>query len=383
MRAKEFIFEAAEPKAVGRKYQHIEDLVFTNGSKGGLHAVERMRSMVTQAGTVETKVDGSPVMYWGRDEAGKFYLFPKNAWQYVGGGTTQTKSGASTIMDSPKAIENFVMGTGKVEPGEEHKRQQFANELANLWNYFEAATPKNFRGFIEGGLLYYPGQPFTIDKQAGTYDIKPNVTTFHVPVESDLGRRIKRAKVMIGATGFYEKMGSKQEDRMIGVEKMSTPDLIILGTTYIDTVPEIDLSGLDQAERYIRGNAKAIDDFLAPKPGLSSPGSIIYSYLNETLRRPGLAKEFPEWAKRKLSAGQQQKMFADTNGLNAVLSAVELLTLEKTKLIQALSQGTYGGVKQTNPEGYVQAHPNVKFKYDLPGQFVKVIDQFNWRPRRD
>ena len=96
-----------------------------------------------------------------------------------------------------------------------------------------------------------------------------------------------------------------------------------------------------------------------------------------------MAQNFGAWAQTKLSKGQQQKLAADQQGLTAVLNAVEMLTNEKMKLIQALSQGTHGGIKQTKPEGYVQAHPGVKFKHDLPGQFIKTIDQLNWAPRRD
>lgn len=380
MRAREFIFEAAG-KTIGRKYQHVEDLVFTNGSVGGLHAVERLRSMATQGGTVETKVDGSPVVYWGRDDSGKFYLFPKNAWQYIGAGSTQTKTGASTVIDSPQAMFNFITGTGNVDPSEEYKRKQFANEMANLWPFFEKASPK--KGFVEGGLLFYPGEPFRINNQTRSYDIQPNVTTFHIPVDSDLGKRIKNAKIMVGATGYYTKIGSKEEGRLPGVEKLSTPEVIVLGTTYVETAPNIDTSGLNKVERFIEQNAQLIDNFLAPKPGLSSPGDVIYSYLNQTLRKPGLAQNFGAWAQTKLSKGQQQKLAADQQGLTAVLNAVEMLTNEKMKLIQALSQGTHGGIKQTKPEGYVQAHPGVKFKHDLPGQFIKTIDQLNWAPRRD
>jgi len=65
-----------------------------------------------------------------------------------------------------------------------------------------------------------------------------------------------------------------------------------------------------------------------------------------------------------------------------------MLTNEKMKIIQHLSQGTHGNIRQTRPEGYVQAHPGAKasgepFKNDLPGQFVKAIDQANWAPRKD
>ena len=72
------ILEAIAPK-VGRKYQHIEDLVLSHGSHGGLHAVQRLRNMTEQGGTIELKWDGMPVVYWGRDEAGNFSMIPKNA----------------------------------------------------------------------------------------------------------------------------------------------------------------------------------------------------------------------------------------------------------------------------------------------------------------
>ena len=78
--------------------------------------------------------------------------------------------------------------------------------------------------------------------------------------------------------------------------------------------------------------------------------------------------------KANVSAGQAQKVLSHP-GLNSILTAVEMLTNEKMKIINSLSKGTHGGIRQTKPEGYAQAHPGVKFKYDLPGQFVKTIDQ--------
>ncbi len=52
------------------------------------------------------------------------------------------------------------------------------------------------------------------------------------------------------------------------------------------------------------------------------------------------------------------------------------------KIIQSLSLGLHGGIMQTKPEGYAQAHPEINFKYALPGQFLKLIDQLNWQPRK-
>jgi hypothetical protein len=370
--------EAAAP-TVGRKYQHIEDLVFTNGSTGGLHAVERLRHMTSKGGTIELKWDGSPVVYWGRDEHGKFHMYPKNAWDYMKRGTTHTKSGVTTMMNDPDDVAMFVLGTGTTQPGQEEQRRAFARGLADLWPYFEKISPKS--GYIEGGILFSPLKPAKLNPSTHEYDFQPNITSFHIPMDSDLGKRIAKAKIMIAATGYYTHIGA-DETRYPNAESLSTPDVIVQGTTYVEHPPQVDKSGLDHAENYIKKNKAAIDSFIAGQPGLSKPGDVLYSFFNQNLRVAGIKQQFATWAQSKLSNTQAQKVLSHP-GLDAVLTAVELLTHEKMKVINALSTGTHGGIRQTKPEGYVQAHPGGKFKNDLPGQFVKTIDQANWAPRKD
>lgn len=377
MRILELLTEAA---AIGRKYQHIEDLVFTNGSAGGLHAIERLRSMGSQGGTIELKWDGSPVMYWGKDEQGRFSLIPKNAWEYLKRGKTEVSPGVPTAMYSPEDIKNFILGTGKATPEGAPQRQAYANEMMSLWPYFEKISP--LKGYVEGGLLFYPSKPAVLNPKTKAYDFTPNITSFHIPSDSDLGTRIKTAKVMVAVTGYYDTLGSSEEGRYPNAEKLSTPDVIVQGTTYVEQAPGADDTGLDNAELFIQKNKAAIDGFLAPKPGLSKPGDVLYKFFNQNLRIEGVKAKFKNWATQNLSAGQAGKVVNDP-ALDIVLDAVELLTTEKMKLIQGLSAGTHGGIKQTKPEGYVQAHPGSKFKNDLPGQFVKAIDQKNWAPRKD
>ena len=367
---------------VGRKYQHIEDLVISNGSHGGLHAVERMKHMVDHYDSIELKWDGMPVVYWGRDDKGVFRMFPKNAWAYLKSGKTQTASGAPTVMNSPEDVYKFVMGTGDSSDD----RSGFAKQFASLWPLFEKISPK--KGFIEGGLLFYPGTKPDgqsampqLNPRTNTYDFKPNITAFHIPADSDLGKRIPKAKMMVAATGYYTQMGSSDEQRFPDAQKLSTSDVIVQGTTYVEEMPGVSTEGLDKVEQFIQANAQKIDNYLAPKKGLSNPGGELYTYLNKHLRTTGLLKDFPAWAQQNLSAGKAQTMLADPEGLKATLGAVEALSNEKMKIIKSLSLGLHGGFMQTNPEGYAQAHPEINFKHDLPGQFLKLIDQLNWKPR--
>jgi hypothetical protein len=372
------INEAAAP-AVGRKYQHIEDLVFTNGSTGGLHAIERLRHMTSKGGSIELKWDGSPVVYWGRDEHGVFHMFPKNAWDYMKRGTTHTKSGVTTMMNDPDDVAMFILGTGTPQPGQEDQRRAFAQGLADLWPYFESISPK--KGYIEGGILFSPIKPAVLNPSTNEYDFTPNITSFHIPAGSALGQKIAKAKVMVAATGYYTHIGA-DETRYPNAEKLSKGDVIVQGTTYVEHAPKVDAEGLKHAENFIKQNKAVIDSFVAGQPGLSKPGDVLYSFFNQNLRVAGVKQKFMQWAQAKLSNSQAEKVLSHP-GLDAILSAVELLTHEKMKVINALSSGTHGGIRQTKPEGYVQAHPGGKFKHDLPGQFVKTIDQANWAPRKD
>ena len=367
--------------AVGRKYQHIEDLVFTNGSNGGLHAAERLRSMGSQSGTIELKWDGSPVVYWGRDEQGRFSMFPKNAWEYLKRGKTELDNGVSTVMYQPNDVQNFILGTGKPgTPDQEKQRKAFAREMTDLWPYLEKSSPP--KGYVEGGILFSPINPAVFNPQTQEYDFTPNITAFHIPKNSDLGQRIAKAKVMVAVTGYYDSLGSSEEGRFPNAEQLSTPDVIVQGTTYVEKSPSLDDSLIDRAEAFIETNAAGIDAFLAPKPGLSKPGDVLYKFYNQNLRIAGVKEKFKDWATQNLSAGQAGKIINDPN-LERVLDAVELLSSAKMDLINKLSAGTHSGIRQTKPEGYVQAHPGTPFKRDLPGQFVKAIDQANWAPRKD
>ena len=382
MKVTQVLSEAAKP-SVGRKYQHIEDLVLSNGSHGAMHAVERLSHMGEEGGTIELKWDGMPVVYWGRDEEGNFSMIPKNAWAYLKSGKTQTASGAPTVMRSPDDVKKFVLGTGSGDP---KARQQFANQFASLWPYFEKISPK--QGYLEGGLLFYPGtkpdgQPAmpVLNKETNTYDFQPNITTFHIPVDSDLGKKIAKSKVMVAATGYYPSLGSSDEQRFPDAEKLSVPGVIVQGTTYVQEPQEVDKQTLANLEAFIKKNAKLIDNYLAPKPGLSNPAGELYTYLNKHLRTEGLTRDFPEWAKANLSDKKAQTLLSDVKGMQATLGAVEGIMNVKEQLISTLSQSTHGGIKQTKPEGYAQAHPGKPFKYDIPGQFVKTISQQTWSPK--
>jgi hypothetical protein len=374
MKFTDLITESQLPM-VGRRYQHIEDLVFTNGSIGGLHAVERLKQIATEGTNIELKWDGSPVLYWGRDSQGQFSMMPKNAWDYVKRGKTTLDNGVSTIMQTAEDVEQFILNTGKSST----VRESFARRVASLWPYLEKASP--VFGYVEGSVLFDHIQRPTFNTKTGEYEFTPNITSFHIPADSQLGQRIAESKIMVAVTGYYDNIGSITESRFQDAATLTTRDVIVQGTTFVERAPLVSTLGIDLAERLIEEHAEVIDKFLTPVPGMSKPGEILYKFFNQNLRVPGVKHKFQEWAIANLSSKQAQKILSQP-GLNTMLGIVETLTQEKMQVIEAISSIPHNSIRQTKPEGYAQAHPGKEFKRDLPGQFIKMIDQANWSPRK-
>ena len=47
-----------------------------------------------------------------------------------------------------------------------------------------------------------------------------------------------------------------------------------------------------------------------------------------------------------------------------------------------INQDELTDIKMVNPEGYVQPHPGVEFRYDIPDQCIKLINQEMSAPRK-
>jgi hypothetical protein len=299
-------------------------------------------------------------------------MIPKNAWEYLKRGKTEVAPGVPSVLYSPEDVKSFILGTGKTEPGKEKQRQAFANGLASLWPYFEKISPP--KGYIEGGILFSPLDPYTFNAETQEFDFKPNITGFSIPKNSDLGQRIAKAKVMVAATGYYDRLGSSEEGRFPDAGKLSTPDVIVQGTHYVEDAPGVDSKLVDSAKAYISKNSNLIDSFLAPKPGLSKVGDILYKFYNQNLRIEGVKEKFVDWATANLSANQASKVTKDP-GLDATLTAVEMLGKAKLDIYRKASAGTHGSIRQTKPEGYVYQDPET-------GQFVKAVSQADWAPEK-
>jgi hypothetical protein len=371
--------EIIEAKQLGRAFNHLEDLVFFYGSQGTLEALEHLRDFASEQGSnsIRMKWDGNPQIYWGRAEAGgPLVLAGHNAW---------ARGAAAT---SPEEVQDFIANqSGNPKSDEEREaRNEFAAKFASLYSEFDAATPKDFVGYVyaDGLFLEQPAQ------QNGVYTFCPNPrsqTCYHVKADSDLGKRIQAANIMVVGHAFFPEFGmpdSAQQPMQDFSMFDGNRNVIVLGPVYNTKPVEIDTSAIDIVEAFVKKHAGHIDQFLESVKGLSDLKNIIYTYVNQTAKAKQLDnlsdKHFFQWlATSKVSQGKQDKIAELEQTFNGALAAIfELVKMIQRMKDQVIDQieGEQGDIWDTNGEGRVRyADPSTK-------QFgnVKLVPRKRWTP---
>lgn len=338
---------------VGREYNHLEDLVFVDGSEGAIKAADILDNLGSDSGDVSIKWDGNPTVYWGRDEEGQFTLVGKNGW-------------GKAKATSPEELANFIKSTGKGEDW----REQFAGNMAELFRIMEQSTPQDFRGYVFGDLLYTPGKPY--EKTAEGIEFTPNLVKYTVSNDSELGKRIAASKVGVVVHNKFNEFGDKSGKPITDVEELNSQEVVVLGQTYVTHQPEVDTTGVDKIRQDAKKNAAIIDEFLAPVKGLSDMKNIIYTYVNQTSRAKNLAAletGFFDWlGKSKVSANKQKKIAemaqASPKALPIIFRLVKMIMTVKDNVIDQLDSAD-SDVKASTAgerggEGYVAQNSKTK-----------------------
>jgi hypothetical protein len=350
MRAREILTEAK--RSVGRNLQHLEDLVFVDGSEGANEALDILERFGSDVGDVSIKWDGTPAVIFGRDEQGNFILTD------IAGFNSKSYNGRVT---SAQDLQKMILSRGKEV---DDNRRAYAQQMANVWDAFESSVPNNFRGFIHGDLLYKERPP--VD-DSGHYIFKPNKVTYRVRKDSNIGSRIDNSKAGVVIHTHTNLDGSVQQ---ADAKSLQEGSLFIMPPVLAQRPPKIDTSGINQIRNVVSKNASAIDALLRPQAGLSDIKNIIYTYVNQMSRAgrwDDLPTGFEEWLKNsKVSANKQAKILAMPESKHFPLLFDLVLKIQAIKNnvikqlddaemdVEASIDGDRGG------EGYVAARDKVK-----------------------
>jgi hypothetical protein len=352
---------------VGREFNHLEDLVFTEAN-GANKAIKILKDLASPETSITIKWDGNPTVYWGREDDGSFRLVGKNNW-----GREEGKS------SSPEELQQFIMSRGKGEDW----REKFAGDMAALWPIFEQATPKDFRGYVYGDILFHPGKPY--QGADGRISFTPNQTTYTVKGNSAVGRKLARAKVAVAAHQQYSYFGDKSSEPFTDPELFAAdPELMVFGQTYISTTPAVNADNLSSIEKEVNKSQQNINQLLTPQAGLSDLQNIIYTFVNAQAKAKKLdlldSAVFFTWlSTSKVSKPKQQKITALSNGVPGVMNSLFYIVRElmkaKNEVIGELDQAegditaSTGG--KPGGEGYVKGKDS-----------VKLVPRDRWTPFR-
>ena len=363
MRFQEFRQVLTEAAKVGREYNHLEDLVFIEGSKGAEKAAATLEKLGSDNSDIAIKWDGYPTMYYGRDEDGTFVLVGKNGW---------LKGNKSTSGDD---LKNFILSTGKGEDW----RERFANEMSGIFDVMARATPENFRGYIYGDILYHSGKPYKETNES--IEFTPNKVTYTVNKDSELGKRIAGSEVGVVVHTKFDEFGGKSGSPISDVKELNSDEAVVLGQTYVTHQPSVDTSEVNEIRTMAKQNAQQIDHFLAGQKGLSNVPGIIYTYMNQMSKAQKLGDietGFFDWLKTsKVSQGQQAKLVQMNQdmpkALPAIFGLVKKVMTVKDHIIDQLDDAD-ADVKQSTAgerggEGYVALDTK-----------TKLVPRGRWQP---
>jgi hypothetical protein len=337
------IFENQVLKEAAARIEHLEDLVFEKGTRGIKEALNIINSAAENtAETTTVKWDGKPAIIWGRNPEGRFVLTDKSGFLAKG------YDGLATSPDQLARIQNMRSG----------ERGELIGIYAKLWPMLEAATPQNFRGYVQGDLLYTQQPP----EQAGAYVFKPNFIEYRIPASSTLGQAIGESEVGIAVHTRYADPGAPAEP-IRHITFNPHPELLLIEPTVKDIKNVAPSKKLERELRsVVAQHGAAIDSLFNPAElraaGITDLPQLCKRYINSRIMTnyDNLLADFGPWLQKSVTPRKYNNIVeylqsprSNLDGISAAFTSFLLLHEIKTDMLNQLDR------QQPGQEGWVIA----------------------------
>ena len=391
-----FSFKGFFTKEKNTHLEHLEDDIINRGSKGGQNAINFLKSIRNMlAGSSNKKVnmtvkwDGAPAIICGTNpENGKFFV------------------GTKSVFNKNPKINYTNADIRKNHSGELATKLSIAlRELSRL----------GIKGVLQGDFLFARSDLKKIDMDGDAMiSFTPNTITYAVPVASNIGRQISRAKMGIV---FHTKYTGKTLDSMtagFGTVRGRATNVFLASAGYRDVSGQVKLTRseltqfnarLRMAEGSLLKAAPLLDEMSKSSADGLSVGFRLKTFFNHYIRNTQghmakvrqLVDMFREYYvnilqaeidARKTAAGKQKYKdmmktnvrYIDRNKNALVMAIASHVTLQNAKnfLINKMSEiqsvghflRTSTGYRVTSPEGYVAV--------DKVAGAVKLVDRLEF-----
>ena len=373
--------------------EHLEDDIINRGAAGGDNAInflKAVRNMLAGSGqgtNMTVKWDGAPAIICGiNPENGKFFV------------------GTKSVFNVNPKINYTSRDISRNHGGVVAQKLEVC--LANLKRL-------NIKGILQGDLL------FTNDLKAITIDgekmisFTPNTITYAVPQNSNIGKRIAKAKMGIV---FHTQYSGKKMNSLSAsfgtVTGSSNRNIFLASAAYKETAvlfPKSELNKFDAQIRMAEGSLRKAAPILnLMSKNISDDLSIGYrlkTYFNHFIRNSNssmdkvsvMQKQFRDYFesvlqaeidKRKTPKGKEKFIKAKKDGLQFIdrnrqalyfaIASHITLGVAKNTLLQKMNQvqsignfiRTSTGYRVTAPEGYVAV--------DKVAGAIKLVDRLEF-----
>ena len=325
------------------RIEHLEDLVFEKGTRGIKAALDIITHAAEDtAGTTTVKWDGKPAIIWGRKATGEFVLTDKSGFM---------AKGYDGLATSPEMIARIM----NMRSGE---RGELIGLYAKLFPLLATATPNNFKGYMQGDLLYTS----TPAEVAGAYVFKPNYVEYKIPAATKLGEAIGNSEVGIAAHTYYADPSANPEPiKHIDLKKV--PGLLVIEPTVKD-IKNVQPSNklVKELRSVVHQNGAAIDQLFNPADlraaKITDLPALCKRYINSRIHSDyeNLLADFGPWLQKTVTPSKYNNIVeylqsprSNLDGMSAAFTSFLLLHEIKTNMLEQLDR------QQPGQEGWVIA----------------------------
>jgi hypothetical protein len=391
-----FSFKGFFTKEKNTHLEHVEDDIINRGSKGGENAINFLKSIRNMlAGSSGKKVnmsvkwDGAPAIICG--------INPENDQFFVG----------------TKAVFNV---NPKINYTTSDIRRNHGGDLADKLTIALRELKKlNISGILQGDFLFSKSdlKTATIDGES-MITFTPNTITYAVPVDSDIGKKIKRARMGIVFHTSYS--GKTMKDLKAGFGTVSgrsgISSVFLADAAYKDVsgsakLTKAELSTFNARLRMAEGSLSKAGPMLDTmnKSDSLSVGFRLKTFFNHYIRNTQgnmakvktLVDMFREYYEnflqseinaRKTDSGKQKYRdllktnlrFIDRNKQSLYFAIASHVTLQNAKnfLVSKLSEIQSIGHFLRTPNGYKVTAPEGFVAVDKTAGAVKLVDRLEF-----
>ena len=396
----EMLLEGAAGKNL--HLEHIEDEILNFGVDGGRAALNFLRSLRDMlSGSARSSValtqkwDGAPALFAGiNPDNGKFCIAKKSMFNK-----------SPKIYYTEEDIDNDLSGT---------LNAKFKVALAEF-------SKLGIKGILQGDLMFTDDTETTDIDGVSYITFQPNTIVYAIPVDSDLGKTINKAKVGIvwhttytgdtlqGMTAsFGADISGLKKPSSVWMDDATYKDVSGKATFTTDETESITAILSQVGKTFNKINANGLRKFLTVQNGMTGAivGASLKTYNNskvragEKINNPGAhAKGYEKWVemsiqkqidkaksvkgKEKYTNMQKEYMREikkHTGNLKQIITFQNLLVDAKMQIVKKLNSvkgltdtfvKTKNGFKVTNPEGYVAIDR-------ISGGAVKLVDRMEF-----